>query len=58
MSNTQWEEDSHPGYRTKTLKRGNCTIVVLRPILTEPERVKREREVENVLARCKSLASH
>lgn len=38
------------GYRTKTIKRGNCTIVLHRPILTEKERTKRERIVETALS--------
>jgi hypothetical protein len=37
------------GYRTKTIKRGNCTIVVRRPILAEKEKAKRERVVETAL---------
>ena len=40
----------HPGYRTKTLKRGNCTIVVHRPKLTDKDRATRERIVESALA--------
>ena len=38
-----------PGYRTKTIKRGNVTIVIHRPNLTEKERIKREGIVENAL---------
>lgn len=40
-----WTTDVRPGYRTKTLQYGNCTIVVHRPILSDAERAKREREV-------------
>ena len=39
-----------PGYRTKTVKRGNVTIVLHRPILAEKERAKRERVVETALS--------
>ena len=44
-----WSE-IREGYRTKTIKRGNCTIVLHRPILSEKERAKRERIVETALA--------
>lgn len=44
-----------PGYRTKTIKRGDYTLVVHRPILDEKERAKRERAVETALA---SFARH
>jgi len=39
-----------PGYRTKTIKRGNCTIVIHRPDLDEKERAKRENLVEIALS--------
>lgn len=42
---SDWRTDIKPGYRTKTLQHGNCTIVVHRPILTEEEAAKRERQV-------------
>jgi len=48
--NTWTASPEHPGYRTKTLKRGNCTIVVHRPELTDKERAKRERIVESALS--------
>lgn len=41
--------DTGDGYRTKTIQRGNVTIVVRRPQLPEKERIKRERAVENAL---------
>lgn len=41
--------DTRPGYRTKTIKRGNVTIVINRPILSEKERTKSERLVETTL---------
>lgn len=37
------------GYRTKTIKCGDCTIVLHRPILSDKEREKRERIVETAL---------
>lgn len=46
---SQWKETGD-GYRTKTIKSGNCTIVVHRPILAEKERAKRERVGETALA--------
>ena len=58
MSNATWDETVRPGYQSKTIKVGNCTVVVHRPILTEAERIKREERVINTLAQCKSLASN
>lgn len=46
---TAWSE-IREGYRTKTIKSGNVTIVIHRPILTDKEREKRERIVETALA--------
>ena len=34
---------------TQTLRHGNCTIVVHRPVLTEGERDQRERQVKAVM---------
>lgn len=47
MSN--WTTDARPGYRSKTIQRGNCTIVIHRPVLTKEETAKRERQVLNAL---------
>ena len=44
-----WRE-IRDGYRTKTVTRGNVTIVIHRPILTDKEREKRERIVVTALA--------
>lgn len=41
----------HPGYRCKTLQRGSCTIVILRPELSEEERKKREDHARAALER-------
>ena len=38
-------------YRMKTLTHGNATINIYRPILTEQERKKREKEIMETLAR-------
>lgn len=42
--------DTTPGYRTKTIQRGNVTIVVHRPTLSDKEKAKRERVVETALS--------
>ena len=39
----------HEGYRTKTIKVGNCTIEINRPILTAEERAKREEVIRQAL---------
>lgn len=44
-----WVEGISPGYRTKTIKHGNCTIEINRPILTAEEMLKREDEVRQAL---------
>ena len=41
---TEWTE-------TKTIKVGNCTVVILRPKLSPEEREARERAVEVPLAK-------
>jgi hypothetical protein len=41
------------GYRTKTIKVGNCTIEINRPILTAEEGARREEEVRQALRRFK-----
>ena len=41
----------HPGYRCKTVKRGNYTVTVLRPELKPEERVKREAHARAVAER-------
>lgn len=44
-----WVEGINPGYRTKTIKVGNCTIEINRPILTADEQAKREETVRTAL---------
>lgn len=46
---TAWTE-IREGYRTKTIKRGNCTIVIHRPLLSEKEQERSERIVTSVLS--------
>lgn len=45
-----WVEGINPGYRTKIIKIGNCTVEINRPILTDEERQKREAEVIKALS--------
>lgn len=46
---TEWvDSPEHPGYKVKTIKHGNCTIEILRPVLDERERKKRENHVKAV----------
>ena len=49
---TEWTvSKENPGYREKIVRQGNCSIVILRPILTKEEQAKRERKVADELAR-------
>ena len=41
----------HPGYRCKTIQRGDCTICILRPELEPEERRKREAHTQAVAER-------
>lgn len=44
-----WKEaPDRPGYRVKTIKHGNATIEVYRPILSEAEQKKRESYAASV----------
>ena len=47
--NEGWVTGINEGYRTKTIKYGNCTIEINRPILTDEERLKREEEIRRAL---------
>ena len=49
MTTSEWTTDINPGYRTKTIKVGNCTIEINRPILTADEQAKREETVRQAL---------
>ena len=48
-TNDGWVTGINEGYRTKTIKVGNCTIEINRPILTDEERIKREEVVRQAL---------
>ena len=39
------------GYKAKTMKIGNCTVCVRRPILPADEQKKREQEVKTAINR-------
>lgn len=39
---------THAGYLEKTIIRGNCTITILRPILEQEERTRRENHVKRL----------
>ena len=45
----EWVEGIHPGYRTKTMQVGNCTVRIHRPILSEQERARAEEKVRDAL---------
>lgn len=46
---TEWvDSPEHPGYKTKVIKLGNCTIHVFRPELDKAERTKRENHAKAV----------
>ena len=49
MTSAEWRTDVHPGYRTKVIRVGNATVEINRPILTDEERRKRERQVQDAL---------
>lgn len=42
------DSPEHPGYKMKVIKHGNCTIQILRPILDDRERTKREAHAKAV----------
>lgn len=49
MTESEWRTDIHPGYRTRTIRVGNATIEINRPILTPEEQAKREETVIQAL---------
>ena len=49
MSKNTKTPDTVLGYITKTIEYGSCTITIHRPILSQAEREKRERQVVNAL---------
>lgn len=44
--NTWAKSPEHEGYRFKTITKGACTIMILRPELSEAERKKREAHLK------------
>ena len=44
-----WVTGIQEGYRTKTIRVGNCTVHIHRPILDPAEQVKREDEVRRAI---------
>lgn len=55
---SEWRTDVHPGYRTKVIKVGNATVEINRPILTDEERRKRERQVMDALIHFERSVCH
>ena len=45
----EWKTGIRQGYRTKTIRVGNATIEIHRPILTDQERNKREDQIRDAL---------
>lgn len=45
----EWRTDVHPGYRTKVVKVGNCTVEINRPLLDAAEQTRREEQVRQAL---------
>lgn len=46
---SEWKTDVHPGYRTKVVRVGNCTVEINRPLLDAAEQAKREEQVRSAL---------
>lgn len=43
---SEWKpSETKPGYRSKILQHGNCTIIINRPILSPEEQKKQEDQV-------------
>lgn len=49
MESGEWVTGIYDGYRTKTIKVGNCTVEINRPILTAEEMARREEAVRHAL---------
>ena len=49
MESGGWVTGINEGYRTKTIKVGNCTIEINRPILSAEEISRREETVKQAL---------
>ena len=46
---SDWVTGIHEGYRTKTVKIGNVTVEIHRPLLDAAEQAKREEQVKQAL---------
>lgn len=44
--------ETRSGYTMTTLQRGAATIVLYRPVLSEKERARREKQIQENLGRC------
>lgn len=52
MNTENWTPSTeHPGYKVKTIQKGNCTIQILRPELDDKERKRREAHTKAVAER-------
>lgn len=49
--NTWADSPEHPGYKTKVIQHGNCTIRIFRPDLDAKEQAKREAHLKAVAER-------
>ena len=47
---SNWNTGVHPGYRTKVVRFGNCTVEINRPVLSLEEQSRREEAVRVALA--------
>lgn len=45
MTESEWRTDINPGYRTKTIRVGNATIEINRPMLAPEEQARAEARV-------------
>jgi uncharacterized 2Fe-2S/4Fe-4S cluster protein (DUF4445 family) len=53
-----WETGIVPGYETKIVQVGNCTVRIHSPILTKEEQARREEELKNALANLGRSMNH
>ena len=51
ITNEWVESPDHPGYYEKVIKRDNYTVRILRPVLSDKERAKREAHTNSVAAK-------
>ena len=49
MTSSEWATDIRKGYRTKTIRVGNCIVTVHRPLLSDVERKKVEDQIKVAL---------